>query len=187
MKYFLDSNTLIEAKNRYYGMRICPAYWQWLLLQNQAFSLASIEPVKDELTKGHDELAAWAIDNSSFFWGVSDEDTQTAFVKVVTLVAQAQGMKTGAMEEFLRGADPWLIAKALTSGATVVTHEVRNMDARRKFIIPNLCEQLNVPYMNTFELLHHLSAIFVLPQPGRVPPPSSETLSASSTSDSPSS
>ena len=112
MKYFLDSNTLIEAKNRYYGMRICPAYWQWLLLQNQAFSLASIEPVKDELTKGHDELAAWAIDNSSFFWGVSDEDTQTAFVKVVTLVAQAQGMKTGAMEEFLRGADPWLIAKA---------------------------------------------------------------------------
>ncbi|KPX60053.1 hypothetical protein ALQ76_04440 [Pseudomonas syringae pv. atrofaciens] len=112
MKYFLDSNTLIEAKNRYYGMRICPAYWQWLLLQSQAFSLASIEPVKDELTKGHDELAAWAIDNSSFFWGVSDEDTQTAFVKVVTLVAQAQGMKTGAMEEFLRGADPWLIAKA---------------------------------------------------------------------------
>jgi len=112
VKYFLDSNTLIEAKNRYYGMRICPAYWQWLLLQNQAFSLASIEPVKDELTKGHDALAAWAIDNSSFFWGVSDEDTQTAFVKVVTLVAQAQGMKTGAMEEFLRGADPWLIAKA---------------------------------------------------------------------------
>jgi hypothetical protein len=112
VKYFLDSNTLIEAKNRYYGMRICPAYWQWLLLQSQAFSLASIEPVKDELTKGHDELAAWAIDNSSFFWGVSDEDTQTAFVKVVTLVAQAQGMKTGAMEEFLRGADPWLIAKA---------------------------------------------------------------------------
>ncbi len=58
--FLMDSNTLIEAKNRYYGMTICPAYWQWLLLQNQTFFLASIGPVKDELTKGHDELADWA-------------------------------------------------------------------------------------------------------------------------------
>ncbi|WP_122372480.1 DUF4411 family protein, partial [Pseudomonas savastanoi] len=101
--------------------------------------------------------------NSTFFQSISDEKTQAEFVKVATLVAQAQGMKTGAMEEFLKGADPWLIAKALTSGATVVTHEVRNLDAKRKFIIPNLCEQLKVPYMNTFELLHHLNARFVLP------------------------
>ncbi|SOS42319.1 hypothetical protein CFBP3840_05314 [Pseudomonas syringae] len=49
--FLMDSNTLIEAKNRYYGMTICPAYWQWLLLQNQTFFLASIGPVKDELTK----------------------------------------------------------------------------------------------------------------------------------------
>ncbi|RMO85586.1 hypothetical protein ALQ32_03844 [Pseudomonas syringae pv. tagetis] len=180
MKFLLDSNTLIEAKNRYYGMTICPAYWQWLLLKNQAFFLASIGPVKDELTKGHDELADWAKENSTFFQSISDEETQAEFVKVATLVAQTQGMKTGAMEDFLKGADPWLIARALTSGATVVTHEVRNLDAKRKFIIPNLCEQLNVPYMNTFELLHHLNAIFVLPHPGETPPPSSATMSGSS-------
>ncbi|RMT83536.1 hypothetical protein ALP41_02038 [Pseudomonas savastanoi pv. nerii] len=105
--FLMDSNTLIEAKNRYYGMTICPAYWQWLLLQNQTFFLASIGPVKDELTKGHDELADWAKNNSTFFQSISDEKTQAEFVKVATLVAQAQGMKTGAMEEFLKGADPW--------------------------------------------------------------------------------
>ena len=30
MIYLLDANTYIEAKNRYYDMEFCPAYWDWL-------------------------------------------------------------------------------------------------------------------------------------------------------------
>ena len=30
MTYLLDANTLIEAKNRYYRMTVCPAYWSWV-------------------------------------------------------------------------------------------------------------------------------------------------------------
>ncbi|CAI8874940.1 DUF4411 family protein [Pseudomonas sp. IT-P253] len=164
MNHLLDANTLIEAKNRYYGMTICPGFWQWLLLKNKALALASIAPVMDELTKGHDDLAGWAKDNSDFFHSTTDQDTQLAFAQVAGLVAdQAPKMKTGAMEEFLAGADPWLIAKAMTTGAIVVTHEVLNFDAKRKFIIPNICKELNVPFLNTFELLHRLEARFVLP------------------------
>lgn len=163
MNHLLDANTLIEAKNRYYGMAICPGFWQWLLLKNGALALASIGPVMDELTKGNDELAGWARENSAFFHVTTDDATQEAFAQVAELVAdQAPRMKTGAMEEFLAGADPWLIAKAMTTGATLVTHEVLNRDAKRKFIIPNICEQLNVPFLNTFELLHRLEARFVL-------------------------
>ena len=164
MNHLLDANTLIEAKNRYYGMAICPGFWQWLLLKNKALALASIAPVMDELTKGHDDLAGWAKDNSDFFHSTIDQDTQLAFMQVAGLVAdQSHKMKVGAMKEFLAGADPWLIAKAMTTGATVVTHEVLNLDAKRKFIIPNICKELNVPFLNTFELLHRLEARFVLP------------------------
>ncbi|MGR6735225.1 DUF4411 family protein [Pseudomonas chlororaphis subsp. piscium] len=164
MKHLLDANTLIEAKNRYYGMTICPGYWSWLLLQNQAFELASIVSVKDELTKGKDELAQWAKDNSALFHEISDERTQEAFGQVVSAIAvQSEKMKVGALDEFLSGADPWLIAKAITTGATVVTHEVLNLEVKRKFIIPNVCEMFGVPYMNTFELLNKLEARFVLP------------------------
>lgn len=164
MKHLLDANTLIEAKNRYYGMNICPAYWQWLMLQNQALELASIVSVRDELTKGNDDLAQWAKDNPAFFHTVSDEKTQAAYIQVAAHVAEQTGkMKVGALEEFLAGADPWLIAKALCTGATVVTHEVLNHDVKRKFIIPNVCEHFGVRYMNTFELLHNLKARFVLP------------------------
>lgn len=51
----------------------------------------------------------------------------------------------------------------MTSGATVVTHEVLNRDAKRKFIIPNIFQELDVPFLNTFELLHRPEVRFLLP------------------------
>jgi len=60
MIYLLDANTLIEAKNRYYGMTICPGYWSWILRSHGKGLLVSIETVGDELKRGKDELAQWA-------------------------------------------------------------------------------------------------------------------------------
>lgn len=74
----------------------------------------------------------------------------------------APQMKAGALDEFLGGADPWLIAKAMTINATVVTHEQLNPAARRKFLIPNVCQRFGVRFVDTFELLNALEARFVL-------------------------
>jgi len=71
-------------------------------------------------------------------------------------------MKPGAMEDFLSGADPWLIAKAMVTNAVIVTHEAYNPEIRRKFLIPNVCQHFNVTYINAFELLHALEAEFAL-------------------------
>jgi hypothetical protein len=60
MPYLLDSNVFIEAKNRYYGLDFCPAFWEWLLHENAAGTVLSIEKVGDELEAGEDELADWA-------------------------------------------------------------------------------------------------------------------------------
>lgn len=163
MKHLLDSNTLIEAKNRYYGMTICPGYWAWILQQHQALEIASIVPVRDELAKGNDDLTQWVKSNAQLFEDASDERTQVAFGYIVAKIAeQAPLMKVGALEEFLEGADPWLIAKAMTTGAVVVTHEVYNPDIKRKYTIPNVCSLVGVSYMTTFELLGKLDARFVL-------------------------
>lgn len=146
MNHLLDANTLIEAKNRYYGMTICPGFWQWLLLKNETLALSSIAPVMDELTKGNDELADWAKENAGFFHITNDDVTQEACAQVAGVVAdQAPSMKVGAMEEFLAGAASWLIAKAITTGATLVTHEVLNREAKRKFVIPNVFANKPVP------------------------------------------
>lgn len=34
-RYLLDANIFIEAKNRYYGLDFCPAFWEWLQEKNQ--------------------------------------------------------------------------------------------------------------------------------------------------------
>jgi hypothetical protein len=164
MIYLLDSNTLIEAKNRYYGMNICPGYWSWVLRSHGQGVLASIKTVGDELKRGNDELALWAKHNAALFLPVSDNATQTAFAQVAAHVAsQAAQMKAGALEEFLSGADPWLIAKAMTlPDSVVVTHEQFNLQMRRKFSIPNVCQHFGVQWMDTFTLLGHTQANFVL-------------------------
>ncbi|ELE5867776.1 TPA: DUF4411 family protein [Vibrio cholerae] len=162
MNYLLDANTFIEAKNRYYSMVICPGYWQWILQSNTQSGVASIEFIKDELTTGNDDLALWAKDNSHLFIANDDAPTQIAYANVVQYVMALTEMKNGAQAEFLRGADPWLIAKAITTGAKIVTHEKADRNIKRKILIPNVCEHFGVAYIDTFELLHELEAKFVM-------------------------
>lgn len=163
--YLIDANVFIEAKNKYYHMAFCPGFWEWLLKGNESSSLYSIRNVRDELRHGHDELTEWADLHKDFFLTVSDEATQRNLAQIAAYIAREQTeseMKTGAMDEFMRGADVWLIAKALSSGATIVTHEILNMECKRKFLIPNICQHFNVPCTDTFSLLHELNAQFVL-------------------------
>ena len=43
MAYLLDANVLIEAKNRYYGLDFCPAFWDWLIAMNLAGQVTSFQ------------------------------------------------------------------------------------------------------------------------------------------------
>jgi Domain of unknown function (DUF4411) len=162
MIYLLDANTLIEAKNRYYSMTICPGYWSWILQSYGQGVVASIETVGQELQQGNDDLAQWAKQHSDLFWQVSDDATQAAFSEVATYVANsAAQMKPGAVEEFLAGADPWLIAKAMsTQDCVLVTHEQLNLQRKNKFIIPNVCQHFGVTWVDTFQVLDATDAAF---------------------------
>ncbi len=163
MKYLLDANTFIEAKNRYYNMTVCPGYWDWIEREFANGQVASVENVGDELLNGNDELRDWAASHKALFLPVSEEETQGAFAEIAAHAAElATDMKPGALEEFLGGADPWLIAKARVQDAVVVTHEQFNPQAKKKILIPNVCRQFEVRWMNTFDLLLELEARFVL-------------------------
>ncbi len=162
MTYLLDANTFIEAKNRYYGMEICPGYWDWLLHTNNQGHVSSITAVKNELRKGDDELSQWAHDNEHLFFPEDDEATQIAFAEIANHIMLLDSFNLAAREDFLSGADPWLIAKAKAIDATIVTHEKLNKNIKRKILIPNVCEDFGVTYINTFELLSILKAQFIM-------------------------
>ena len=43
MAYLLDSNVFIQATRLYYGMDFCPAFWEWLINENRAGHVFSIQ------------------------------------------------------------------------------------------------------------------------------------------------
>lgn len=162
MKLLLDSNIFIEAKNRYYAFDICPGFWEWI--DNRCGTeVGTIVNVRDELIDGRDELAEWARErrDADWFLPVDDEPTLENFAAVVQAVVDG-GYKDAAVEKFLAKADPWLIAKAMTVGATIITHEVIEPYSKRRVPIPNVCQVFNVPCVNTFDALRKFSTIFKL-------------------------
>jgi len=161
LKYLLDSNTYITAKNFYYGMDFCPAYWDWL---DQQFSLgivASIDMIGKELKAGNDELAKWVKERPHHFIANDDEETQILFAEIIGFV-MAGDYSAASRDAFLDKGDPWIIAKAKAIGATVVTHEALLPPNTTRVKIPNVCKKFEVPCMNTFQFLRELSAKFVL-------------------------
>lgn len=161
MRYCLDSNTLIEAKNIHYGMSFCPAFWDMIDLQSKTGAIFSIEQVCDELITGNDELARWVKKrkHSSLFIDTEDEATQLVFQEIVEYVIDNFAEEQAA--HFLGGADPWLIAKCKVLEATLVTKEVF-ISGTKKVKIPNICEAFGVNYIKTHEMIRLLGNRFIL-------------------------
>lgn len=162
MNYLLDANTYIQAKNEYYHMAVCPGYWDWLDQQFASNNLASVSLVYDELKSFGDELTEWVKERKAHFLTISDDPTQERYAEIANYVAAIEGLRAGSLEDFLQGADPWLIAKAKEMGAVVVTQESLAPAGTKKIKIPNVCQEFGVEYINTFQLLQSLRARFVL-------------------------
>lgn len=163
MKYLLDANTYIMAKNFYYGMDICPGYWQWLDVQFASNVVGSVDMIARELRAGNDELSEWVKARPTHFIANDDQDTQIIFQQIVECVMMAD-FNAGSRDTFLAKADPWIIAKSKSIGATVITHELPVPANARKVKVPNICHQFDVPCMTTIEFLRKLNARFILEQ-----------------------
>lgn len=165
--YLLDTNVFIQAKRNHYGFDFCPAFWDWLVQQNRAGSVASIEKVADELRVGGDDLAAWAEERGDDFFLRPDDDVEAVLTTVSDWVANA-GYESAAAATFLQVADYWLVAHALAHDCVVVTHETRREKTRRentigKVKIPNVCDGLSVRWADPYDMLRREQARFVLP------------------------
>lgn len=158
--YLLDANVFIQAKNLHYGLDFCPAFWEWLIAQNAAGKVASIEKIADELYSGEDELAQWAEDQGKDFFLPADDAVLPA-LNTVSAWASSQDYEPSAISTFLQVADYWLIAHALAHGCVVVTHEVPS-DSTRKIKIPNACIGLKLQCVSPYEMLRRERARFIL-------------------------
>jgi len=163
MAYLLDANVFIQAKNLHYGLDFCPAFWDWLVENNAAEKVFSIEKVGDEIDAGDDELSEWAKGQGPGFFLKPDVQVAQQF-SVVSGWATSQNYEPAAVSTFLQIADYYLVAHALAHGFTLVTHEVP-ANSTKKIKIPNACIELNIKSMTPYEMLRHENARFVLGVP----------------------
>jgi hypothetical protein len=166
IRYLLDANVFIQAKNLHYGLDFCPAFWAWMIAHNSRGRLASIEKVGDELQGHADELSTWADARGAGFFLPPDEAVLPALAQVSTW-ANSQNYEPAAVSTFLQVADYWLIAHALAHGFTVVSHEIPS-NSTRKIKIPNACIGLGLRCIGPYEMLRRERARFVLGQPEEV-------------------
>jgi len=160
MAYLLDANIFIQAKNLHYGLDFCPAFWQWLIENNESKIVFSIEKVGDEISAGADELADWAAQLDENFFLKPDQAILPALGKVSQWVTH-DGYEPAAVNTFLQVADYYLVAHAVAHGYTVVTHE-KAAGSKKKIKIPDVCIGLGVKCMTPFEMLRHERARFIL-------------------------
>lgn len=160
MAYLLDANVFMQAKNLHYGFDFCPAFWDWLIAENAAQRVYSIEKVGDEIEAGSDELTDWASTRGPGFFLKPDAALLAALGPVSDWVT-GQGFESAAVNTFLQVADYYLVAHAYAHKHVVVTHEVAAASIK-KIKIPNVCIGLGIKVMTPYEMLRVERARFVL-------------------------
>ena len=155
--FWADTNTFVEAKNRWYRFEMVPKFWSFLSREIDNGSICCPKAVFDELVTGKDQLATWVRTRKDK--GLCIQPTgnvQLAYRRIAAHVALRY--RRNQYEEFLSGADPWLIASAMHFGGTVVTQE--SDSRKRKIRIPTVCLEFSVPCVDTPGMLAHFNPIF---------------------------
>ena len=112
--------------------------------------------VHDEIMKVSDDLSTWLKSNNKIVRVVSDAVQQN--LKRVFADPKHHKLVDNTKKRSL--ADPWVIAHAMTDNAVVVTKEYIASDNSKKIKIPDVCNNLNVPWMDDFQMVLELGIKF---------------------------
>ena len=160
-QFLLDANVLIAAHRAYYAFDLCPGFWKSVAEGFAAKRVFSIGRVQAELKAGGDVLAKWIATELPTEFFIDDTSTAVAasYAPMMTWVA-SRDFLAAAKAKFASDADGWLIAAAKQGNFCLVTHEMRQVGAKARVPIPNVCEEFGVSYCNTFEMLRELECCY---------------------------
>lgn len=155
MIYLLDANTLINAHNGWFALDRVPEFWLWLLHHAAEGSVKMPAETYGEVESGTDDLAAWMklADHKKMLRLAEDPDLS----KVQQVLAK-YGDNLTEDELITIGQDPFLVAAALGhADRIVVTGEVSASSKKRaKRKVPDICNDLGVPWRSPVELIREL-------------------------------
>jgi hypothetical protein len=149
---------LIQAWQKYYSPKICPSYWD-LLNDLGTWNLIFMpEMVYEEIVRTDDDLSKW-LKSSKIPIKKIDEQVTKCLKDIYSADPNHKYLVDNTKARSL--ADPWVIAHALREKAVVVTKEEKVTALNSmKIKIPNVCEKMNVSWINDFQLIEELEIKF---------------------------
>jgi hypothetical protein len=158
--YWVDSNVLIESANGPYTFNRAPTFWSALDDQLNAGLICTSEMVYRELVPFGDELSRWVKNRKQNGLYIDAGDAvQTSLTVVADYVSTCGRYDIANTNEFLSGADPWMIAHLRVSGGTLVTNETALRPLAKKVRIPDVCEPFGIRCITGFEMLDELGIV----------------------------
>ena len=140
-RFCLDTNSLITAKDQYYGFDVVPQFWDWLEVQVRGGIVYSPLAVYKEWMGGSDQLKEWVkILRTKGLRTQPSNGVQQKLGIVVQHVSASYAEHNA--EHFLAKADPWAIAQAWHDGSYLVTHEKLVGEGAKRVMIPNVCRDI---------------------------------------------
>ena len=158
--YLIDANIFIQAQNGYYGIDICPGFWEWMTNQGAAGSLGSIAEVYKQFTPDNSECQEWKRRNVQWFKVKHQEADLAAAYQTINKWVESRSYRQAAKDIFYADPDYELIARAKAGAHTVVASEVPAPDAIKKVKIPDVCKGINVTCVDLFKVLRATGARF---------------------------
>ncbi len=149
---------LIQAWQKYYSPNICPIYWDTLNALGIENRIIMPEIVYEEITRTEDDLSEW-LKSSSIPIKKIDENVTKCLQEIYLTNPIHKFLVDNTKARSL--ADPWVIAHAISEGAIVVTKEEKVTALNSKKIkIPNVCENMNISWMDDFKMIAELGIKF---------------------------
>ena len=159
-QFWLDANSLIQAKNGPFKFERIKSFWVWLdgkIREGYVVMPKQIYKEIVEQVQSKDQLAQWVKNRREKGLCIKpNRDVQNLVQQVADYVNSRHDWANSW--EFLDGADAWLIAHALYTNGTVVTHESSIKPNAKKARIPNVCKHFGVKCVDLYQLLDILNA-----------------------------
>jgi hypothetical protein len=157
-RYWVDANVFIWGSNVPYPFERARGYWNWFASKIEEGIIVTHVKVYEEVIRGskskEDEpIIRWMKTRKDGGLRIkSGKEEQLLVGQICTRAFQI--LDQVKAHEFVKGADPFLIAHAKTDSGFVVTQESKRKEHR----IPQLCREFNVAYINMYEMNEALQA-----------------------------
>jgi len=159
----VDSNFFIQAHRDTYPLDVAISFWQKISQLAIGGQIISIDKVKAELNRNKDALTDWCDTNLPLGFFINSAPVVAHYATVINVARHRQPpYNQRALDIFFDSeeADAWLIAHALSTGASIVTHETSQPLKIARVKIPDICISLGIRTLSTIEMFRELGESF---------------------------